>query len=320
MLFRGYYGVRLPGRRGSKHVVRSDGYPRGHLSGEYRAAMCAPAKLKRLQSGREWFIGGRPFLGPARSRYGDAGGNQLAGSRAGLHVLGTGPLLSYDEQGPAVCTAEHAGEGAAVELDRVEHLTALGDVHAALIRDVGVPHSTQAVDADAVGCAIAQGGPDPLVRQSAIGSDVERGELVPVRLRADQRLVVVHHGHPVGKRDAVCHLSGASVRRQQSNGSRSEVAARKLETLVIDVRVAAAVDDDVVPWVLLVRETAEVGMGHKGTVGLPAQDAPLASGHDQEAPVRQEVDAHRKRREVDLEDDLGVAVRVDSENLLRAPV
>ena len=61
-------------------------------------------------------------------------------------------------------------------------------------------------------------------------------------------------------------------------------------------------------------------MGHEGTSGLPAQYAPLASGDDQQAPVRQEVDAHRERREVDLDDHLALAVGVHSENLFRAPI
>ena len=55
------------------------------------------------------------------------------------HVPWTAPFLREHEQGCAVRAAERAREAPAVQADRLEHLPALADAHAALIGDVGVP-------------------------------------------------------------------------------------------------------------------------------------------------------------------------------------
>jgi hypothetical protein len=47
--------------------------------------------------------------------------------------------------------AEHASKAAAVGLDDIEHLTSLGDAHAVLVRDVGIPDRAFGVEADSVG-------------------------------------------------------------------------------------------------------------------------------------------------------------------------
>ena len=56
---------------------------------------------------------------------------------------------------------EHAGEAAAVKLDRLQHLTAFADAHAALVGDVPVPDGALGVEADAVGDAAVRGRPTP---------------------------------------------------------------------------------------------------------------------------------------------------------------
>jgi hypothetical protein len=84
-----------------------------------------------------------------------------------------------DEQRPPVRPAEHAGEAAAVERDCLQYFAALAHARAAFVGDVGVPDSPFRVEADAVGAAVAEVGPDAAVRQVAVGGYGEGGQPVP---------------------------------------------------------------------------------------------------------------------------------------------
>jgi hypothetical protein len=95
----------------------------------------------------------------------------------------SGPLHSCASMNRVVpLVPPSAREAAAVQADRLEHLPALADAHAALIGDVGVPDGVLGVGAEAVRDAIAQIGPHAPVRQAAVGVDVERGEPLGVGL------------------------------------------------------------------------------------------------------------------------------------------
>ena len=83
------------------------------------------------------------------------------------------PPRGDDVETRGAAATEHAGEAAAVEGDGVEHLAALGDPDAALVRHVGVPGGAVGVEADAVGIAVAEVGPDPPIGEGAVLADVK---------------------------------------------------------------------------------------------------------------------------------------------------
>jgi hypothetical protein len=62
----------------------------------------------------------------------------------------TTPLRCHQEQRLPVHAPEHARKAAPIELDPLQHLTALADAHTMLVGDVGVPDSALGVDANAV--------------------------------------------------------------------------------------------------------------------------------------------------------------------------
>ena len=159
-------------------------------------------------------------------------------------------------------------------------------------------------------------GPHSPVRQAAVGGDGEGRQPVAVRLGEDQGRVVGRDGHAVGKGDAVRDLPRRAVRGDQGDDAGGELAGGKVEADGVDVGVAPAVDDDLVPGI--VRKSAQVGMGDQRPVALPAQESPLARRNDQQATVGQPVDAEGERRHV--EDDLALAREVDGDDLLRASV
>ena len=104
---------------------------------------------------------------------------------------------------------ERAGIAAAVQLDDPQHLAALADAHAALVRDIGVPDGAFGVQADAVGGgAVAGFGPYPAGRQASVRADIERGELAAVGLGHDQRRVVGRDDRPVREREPIGRLPG----------------------------------------------------------------------------------------------------------------
>src|SRR5207247_8138899 len=97
----------------------------------------------------------------------------LAGLRPVGHVLRAPPLGRHQEERLPARATEHAGETAAVEVDRLQHLATRADPHAALVGDVPVPGGSFPVEADAIGDTVAQVGPYPAVRQAAVGGDIE---------------------------------------------------------------------------------------------------------------------------------------------------
>ena len=107
-----------------------------------------------------------------------------------------------------------------------------------------------------------------------------------------------------------------AIRGDQSQDSGDELAARKIKADVVDVGVTPTVHDYLVPGA--VREAAHVGMCHKRPVGLPAEEKPIARRDDEKAPVGQPVDAEWKGRHAD--DDVALALEIDGNDLLRAPV
>ena len=77
------------------------------------------------------------------------------------------PFAGDHEERPFVVTPERAREAAAVELERLEHLAALGQAPAVPVRDVAVPDGSLGVEADAVGSgALAELCPDAPIRES----------------------------------------------------------------------------------------------------------------------------------------------------------
>ena len=60
-------------------------------------------------------------LGPTCMRRCCPGGEELPGPRRAGHVLEAGPLSREPVEGAAVLATQHAGEGAPVELDRLQH-------------------------------------------------------------------------------------------------------------------------------------------------------------------------------------------------------
>ena len=69
------------------------------------------------------------------------------------------PLRRDHEQCLPVGPAERARETAAIEIDHLQHLAALTNPDAPLVRNVRVPDSALAVEADAVRNAVPEIGP-----------------------------------------------------------------------------------------------------------------------------------------------------------------
>src|SRR6185312_8181079 len=77
--------------------------------------------------------------------------------------------------------------------------------------------------------------------------DVERAQRRRKALADDQRLVVGCHRHAVGESDPLCDDPHFAIRRHQPDMPGPELAAWKVEIDVVEIDVAAAVDDDLVP-------------------------------------------------------------------------
>jgi hypothetical protein len=76
-------------------------------------------------------------------------------------------VLADDEQERRCITAERAGEGAAVQVQRREDLAALADPYAALVADIGEPHGTFRIDTDPVRMVAGRVRPHPPVAEGA---------------------------------------------------------------------------------------------------------------------------------------------------------
>src|SRR5579872_4242762 len=193
-----------------------------------------------------------------------AGHHQLRGAHAP-------PFGGHDEQRRVARPADGAGEAASVQFHGPKYRAALGDAHALLARNVGVPHRVLRVGADAVRGALAEVCPDAPAGQAAIRADVEAHQQVPVGIRHDQGGVVGGDRHPVGKRDVIGHLPHGPVRRYMADRTRLErLAGHRVEPGPVDVDVAAPVGHDVIPaWL------AELGVDDQRSVGLHCQQLPL---------------------------------------------
>src|SRR5262249_8805028 len=223
------------------------------------------------------------------------------------NLLYATPLRDDQEQRPLVRASECAGETAAVEVDGLQHSATFADAYATLVGNVSVPDGVVRIDADPVRRAAAEVGAAARVGEAAARRDIESRQSPGVGLGDDERGVVGRHGHAIRKGEAVRHLSSGSITRDEGDDSGD----------TIDVGVAAAVDDDLVPR--LVGEAAQVGMRHERAVELLAQETTLAPRDDQQAAIRQPVDAEWKTKR-SAGDDLAVAVKIDRRDFLSAPV
>src|SRR5258705_3748499 len=167
------------------------------------------------------------------------------------------PLGHHHEQRFAVDAPEHASKTSAVKVDSLQHLTTFANTHTTLVGDVAVPAGAFGGQANAVGDAVAEIGPHSLVRQAALNRDVEGCEFLAVGLGADERRVVWCDRHPIGKSDAIGHLSSRTIRLEQGDGSSGELAAWKLKAQVIDVGVPATVNDYLVPGMSYLRKAPQ---------------------------------------------------------------
>ena len=109
-----------------------------------------------------------PLLGPTGARCGRLNGQHLARSYRVTRVRRTTPCVRHQEQRSIVHASEHASEAAAVEVDRLQHLTAFANAHAMLVGDVRVPDGVLCVEANAVGEATVEVGPNAPVRQALL--------------------------------------------------------------------------------------------------------------------------------------------------------
>src|SRR5215211_5265399 len=119
---------------------------------------------------------------------------------------------------------------------------------------------------------------------------------------------------PLGERDPIGYPAHGPVRGNQSDDPGGPPLTRLEVAAAVDVDVAAAVDDDLVE--IVDAQAAQVGMAHQRTVGVPAHD-PLA--RNEQAPVGKPVDRPPETRRA-LANDLRVALRVNGDDLPRAPV
>ena len=120
--------------------------------------------------------------------------------------------------------------------DRLQHLAALPDPYAPLVGHVRVPDGLFRIEANAVGNTVTQVGPHAAVGKAAVCGDVEGRQFPAMGLGHDERGVVRRHRHTVRKGAAIGNLPRRAVRRYERDRIRR-----------VDVRVAAAVHDDLIP-------------------------------------------------------------------------
>ena len=73
---------------------------------------------------------------------------------------------------------QHASETAAVDGDSLQHFAAFADAYASLVGNIGVPDGVIGIDADAVRDAVTEVSPHAPVRQTSVGGDGKRGQLL----------------------------------------------------------------------------------------------------------------------------------------------
>src|SRR5215204_798743 len=108
-------------------------------------------------------------LRPAGVRLVNAGNQDLAGLRLHelVHPVGAEPMGDHHEQRPAVLAPEHARVARTIDLDAVDDLAPFAhaeDAAPSVVADGTAPHSTFAVEADAVARDIR---PEAPVREAA---------------------------------------------------------------------------------------------------------------------------------------------------------
>src|SRR5262249_1254976 len=113
--------------------------------------------------------------------------------------------------------------------------------------------------------------------------------------------------HAVWKGETAGNCSNGAVGRQQRNNART----------VVDVGVAAAIHDDLIPH--LIGYSAQVGVRNQGPVSFASHYAIFTAGYDQQAAVSKPVETKRQA-EGSVHDDVFVSGEIDRQNLLRAPV
>jgi hypothetical protein len=64
-------------------------------------------------------------------------------------------------------------------VDRLQYLATFANAYAALVGHVPVPDGLLCVEADAIGGAVLEVGPQPTVREAAVSRDVEAVSLLP---------------------------------------------------------------------------------------------------------------------------------------------
>src|SRR5215813_9904636 len=70
------------------------------------------------------------------------------------------PFRRENEQRFPVATAKHACETAAISVDCLQHFATFADTDTALVRNVCVPDSALSIEADTVGNAVTEVGPN----------------------------------------------------------------------------------------------------------------------------------------------------------------
>jgi len=220
----------------------------------------------------------------------------------------------------AACTTEHAGEAATIEAKGGEDLTAFCDSHAVLMRHVRIPGGAAGVEADTVGRVVAEVGPDPTTGEIAVGANVERHQVMPVRIGDHEGAIVRGDGHSIGEGEVLRHHPHHAVRGDQGHEARLHHALRRtggeVEVPGIDVGVTASVDDDVIPTVP--RRLRQVRIRREAAIRLQREQRPPLVRNQHEPAAGQEVEAQRQRSMPDHH--LAAAVVVDRDDLARRPV
>jgi hypothetical protein len=73
---------------------------------------------------------------------------------------------------------QHASETASVDVDSVQHFAPFADVYASFVGNIGVPDGVIGIDADAVRDTVSEVSPHAPVRQTSVGGDGKRGQLL----------------------------------------------------------------------------------------------------------------------------------------------
>src|SRR3954451_9916870 len=84
---------------------------------------------------------------------------------------GSTPVLADHEELGLGFSAERAGEGTPVQVDRRQDVPTATNPHAALVPNIRVPKGAARIEADPIGMVSRRCGPDPTVAEGSITSD-----------------------------------------------------------------------------------------------------------------------------------------------------